>query len=62
MLVTEWDYELDKAVAREESLLEGRSLERMENVKRMYQKGYAPKVIADVLDIPENEVNDILGL
>jgi len=65
MLVAEWDYELDKAVAREESHLEGlsqgRSQRDREIVISMYQKGFSVEIIANITSLSEKEINDILG-
>jgi predicted transposase/invertase (TIGR01784 family) len=51
-----------KAEGREEGMRAERQKRNTENVKRMYQKGYNVATIAEVLDISEKEVKDILGL
>jgi len=48
------NYELQKGVQK------GRQERDVENINRMYQKGYSVAVIADILAVPEKEVKDIL--
>jgi len=66
MLVAEWDYELDKAVTREESLLEGRLEGRLEAlrevVEQMYKGGFSIAEIVKATPLSEKDVNEILGL
>jgi predicted transposase/invertase (TIGR01784 family) len=58
-------YETDRfnelQLAEERGKEEGRAEGKAENVKRMYQKGYNVATIAEILDISEKEVKDILG-
>jgi DNA-directed RNA polymerase specialized sigma subunit len=54
MLVTEWDYDLEKEVVRDEA--------REEIINSMYQNGLTVEAIAKIAKISERRVKEILGL
>ena len=66
MLVTEWDYDLEKEVIREEALedglLKGREEERAILVKSMYENGLTVENIVKSTNLSETVVKKILGL
>ena len=70
MLVTEWDYDLEKEVIREEAredgleegLLKGREEERAILVKSMYENGLTVAQIVKGTNLSEAVVKKILGL
>jgi hypothetical protein len=58
MLVTEWDYDLEKEVIRDEA----REDERHKIIKDFYRIGVGIETIAKAVDRSEQEVKKILGL
>jgi predicted transposase YdaD len=70
MLVTEWDYDLEKEVLKEEAhekglsqgLSRGREEERHKNIRDFYRIGVGIQTIAKAVDLSEQEVKKILGL
>jgi len=53
--------EFNERAARNYERREGRQEQLVENINRMYKKGYTVAVIADVLDVSEKTVNEALG-
>jgi predicted transposase/invertase (TIGR01784 family) len=74
MLVAEWDYDLDREVAKDEGiqiglsqglsqgLSKGRDEERRKIIKDLYRLGIGIDTIAKAVDLSERQVKDILGL
>jgi len=66
MLVTEWDYDLEKEVIREEALEDGREEGREEErailIKSFYENGMTVAQIAKGANLSETVVKQILGL
>jgi len=62
MLVTEWDYDLEKEVLKEEAHEKGREEERRKNIRDFYRIGVGIETIAKAVDLSEQEVKKILGL
>ncbi len=66
MLVTEWDYDLEKEVLKEEAhekgLKEGREEERAILIKSMYENGLTVAQIVKSTNLSETVVKQILGL
>jgi predicted transposase YdaD len=66
MLVAEWDYDLDREVAKDEGIQigrsEGRDEERRKNIKDFYRIGVGIETIAKAVDLSEKQVKEILGL
>jgi len=66
MLVTEWDYDLEKEVireeAREDGREEGREEERAILVKSMYENGLTVAQIVKSTNLSETAVKRILGI
>ena len=66
MLVTEWDYDLEKEVVREEALVkglsQGRSQRDREFIESMYQNGLTIETIVNIAKLSEKQVKEILGL
>ena len=64
MLVTEWDYDLEKEVLQEEALEKGLSRGREEErrviVESMYQNGLTVEDIAKIVNLSERRVKEIL--
>jgi hypothetical protein len=58
MLVAEWDYDLDREVAKDEA----REEERRKIIKDFYRIGVGIDTIAKAVDLSERQVKDILGL
>ncbi len=58
MLVAEWDYDLDREVAKDEA----RDEERRKIIKDFYRIGVSIDTIAKAVDLSERQVKDILGL
>jgi len=62
MLVTEWDYDLEKEVAREEAHEDGREEERAILIKSFYENGMTVAQIAKGANLSETVVKQILGV
>jgi len=66
MLVTEWDYDLEKEVLQEEALEKGLSRGREEErailVKSMYENGLTVAQIVKGTNLSETAVKRILGV
>ena len=62
MLVTEWDYDLEKEVIRDEAREDGREEERAVLVKSMYENGMTVAQIVKSTNLSETVVKQILGL
>jgi len=66
MLVTEWDYDLEKEVLQEEALEKGLSRGREEEravlVKSMYENGMTVAQIVKSTNLSETVVKKILGV
>jgi len=62
MLVAEWDYDLDKEVARDEGFQAGRSQRDREFIESMYQNGLTIEAIAKIAKLSEWQVKEILGI
>jgi len=64
MLVTEWDYDLEKEALQEEALEKGLSRGREEErrviVESMYQNGLTVEDIAKIVNLSERRVKEIL--
>jgi predicted transposase/invertase (TIGR01784 family) len=62
MLVTEWDYDLEKEVLKEEALEKGRRQERAILVKSLYESGLTIAQIVKGTNLSEAVIKRILGL
>jgi len=62
MLVTEWDYDLEKEVLQEEALEKGREKERAILVKSLYENGLTVAQIVKGTNLSEAIVKKILGV
>jgi DNA invertase Pin-like site-specific DNA recombinase len=62
MLVTEWDYDLEKEVIRDEAREDGREEERAILVKSLYENGMTVAQIVKGTNLSETVIKKILGL